>query len=163
DLGIGVLGVRDHPVDLSRLEAGVGDGRLARLDRQAHLGSPRLLRELGGADTGDGRRVTELIAVAHRGSSKATVPVTWSPRSFAPRTCTSIMPSSLAVTSPVIVMVSPGWLGAPRRIFTLLRIASGPAQSVMNRPTKPLVERRFMKMSGEPRSWARRGSWCTSW
>ncbi len=29
----------------------------------------------------------ELVAIAHRGSSNATVPVTWSPSSFAPRTC----------------------------------------------------------------------------
>ena len=35
DLGIGVLGVGDHTVDLGRVEAGVGDRRVARLDRQA--------------------------------------------------------------------------------------------------------------------------------
>ena len=41
------------------------------------------------------------------GSSSVTVPVTWSPSEFAPRTSTSIVPSSFfAVTVPVSVIVS---------------------------------------------------------
>src|SRR5262249_353980 len=163
DLGVRVLGVGDHPVDLRRFEPGVGDRRFARLDGQSQLRPSRLLRELGGADPDHGGRVTELVALAHRGSSTAPLPVTWSPMSVAPRIATSTTPSRFSVTFPVIVMVSPGWLGAPSRIFTLLRTASGPAQSVMNRPTNPFVDRMFMKMSGEPRSFARPGSWCTSW
>jgi len=57
----------------------------------------------------------------------------------------------VATTAPVIVIVSPAMFGAPSLMATDVRIASGPAQSVMKRPTKPLVLRMFMKMSGMPR------------
>src|SRR2546426_423585 len=51
--------------------------RPARLDREAHLGPPRLLGELGGTDAGDGGGGAELIALTHlppRSPSQAPSP-----------------------------------------------------------------------------------------
>jgi hypothetical protein len=67
----------------------------------------------------------------------------------------------LAVIEPEKVMVSPGRFGVPSRMFTFRIVASGPAQSVTKRPTKPLVVRMFMKTSCIPAAWAAALSWCT--
>ena len=120
DLGVGVRAEGDQAVHLGRLDAGVPQGQVDRLDGQAQLAAARLLGELGGADAGDGRLAdVGVVRHAHRappaGRSSRTVPVTWSPRLLAPRRVTSTDPrpsasaeSSLAVTEPVRVMVSSG-------------------------------------------------------
>ncbi len=129
DLRVGVGAEGHQSVDLGRLDAGVTEGEVDRLDGQAELAAPRLLGELGGSDAHDGRIAGERMPVAaHRadpsapagpdgpdGRSRRTVPVTWSPRLLAPRTVTSTAPrpssatdSSLAVTEPVSLMVSSG-------------------------------------------------------
>ena len=66
-----------------------------------------------------------------------TVPVTWSPRSLAPRietVTTPYRPSSVSdpfsVTDPVNVMVESGWFGAPSRMLTSDSRLRGPDQSV---------------------------------
>ena len=46
--------------------------------------------------------------LAHGARSRVTVPVTWSPRLFAPRSATSTVVPSLRVTEPVRTIVSPG-------------------------------------------------------
>ena len=114
DLGVGVGGERDHAVDLRRLDPGVDDRRLARLDGEPQVGAPGVLRELGRTDADDRGGIEEAVAVAHClppdpcGSTSVTVPTRWSPRLLAPRTATSMRPSSFLVTLPVIVIVSPG-------------------------------------------------------
>src|SRR5262249_4518910 len=73
------------------------------------------------------------------GSPSRTVPVAWSPRSFAARTATSITRSprsSLTFsTRPEKRSGLPGIAGAPSRILMLHSRASGPAQSVTKRAT----------------------------
>ena len=66
-----------------------------------------------------------------------TVPVTWSPRSLAPRSETVTLPyrpssvsAPFSVTDPVSVMVQSGWFGAPSRMLTSDRRLRGPDQSV---------------------------------
>ena len=54
DLGVGVRGERDQPVDVGRLEPGVGDRGGDRLAGQLHLAASGVLGELGGADADDG-------------------------------------------------------------------------------------------------------------
>ena len=72
--------------------------------------------------------------VAGRGRSArftVTVPVTWSPVVFRPRTAMSTSPSSrTSAMVPVNVSVSPAKCGTPRRMLDCFTIASGPAQSV---------------------------------
>src|SRR5581483_12326362 len=100
-----VHGERDHAVDVRRREAGIVEGRLHRLGGQAQLRAPRVLRELRRTDPGDGRLACE----RHDGSTRVTVPVTWSPRLFSPLISTSTKPlSPLDFTRPVISMVSSG-------------------------------------------------------
>jgi len=115
DLGIVVHGEGGHPVDVAGREAGVVEGGLHRLHRQAQLAAPGVLGELRGANPGNGGPIPQ--PAGHRahpppGSATRTVPVTWSPRLFAPRTSTSTRPSPpsrlFATTRPERVMVSWG-------------------------------------------------------
>ena len=84
-----------------------------------------------------------LVAVGLRlwsdvgGSATVTVPVAWSPQEFLAATSISAVASasSTATTRPRIFIVSPGRFGPPSLIATLRIFASGPAQSVTNRPT----------------------------
>ena len=59
-------------------------------------------------------------------------------------------PRILPVTLPVKRSGSSGKHGTPRRIASLMIIASGPAQSVRNRTQYPFEVRMFMNMLGEP-------------
>ena len=80
DLGVRVGGERDHAVDLRRLDAGIDDRRLTRLDGKPKVGAPGVLRELGCTDADDRGGVEETVAVAHCvppdpcGSTRVTVP-----------------------------------------------------------------------------------------
>jgi hypothetical protein len=64
-------------------------------------------------------------------------------------------------TVPRSFIVSPGRFGVPSRIATLVMRASGPAQSVTKRPTRPFVVRMFMNTSSTPERCAAPLSWCT--
>ena len=67
DLRIGVGAEGDQPVDLGRLDAGVAQGQVDRLHRQAEVTAAGLLGELGGPDAGDGGVAGVGVAVsAHR-------------------------------------------------------------------------------------------------
>src|SRR5215472_7482960 len=161
DLVVPVHGERHHAVDVGRLQTGVLERRCHRLAGEAQLRPAGVLRKLGGPDADDGGAVAERH-LEPAGKARVTVPVTCSPSRLCPTTSTSTMPSrspGLAeVTRPVILMVSPARLGAPRRMAMVFTAASGPAQSVTNRPTKPLVVRMFMKIPGIPRRRASSGS-----
>src|SRR5215472_16511771 len=167
DLGlvVPVHGERHHAVDVGRLQTGVLERGSHRLAREAELRPAGVLRELGGPDPDDRGPVAERH-LEPAGNATVTVPVTCSPRRLRPTTSTSTMPSPspwmAEVTQPVSRMVSPARLGTPRRMAMLFTAASGPAQSVTNRPMKPLVVRMFMKMPGIPRRRASSTSWWTS-
>src|SRR5215472_3255550 len=167
DLGlvVPVHGERHHSVDVGGLQPCVLERGRHRLAGKTEFLPAGVLRELGGPDPDDGGPVAE-GHLEPAGNATVTVPVTCSPRLLRPTTSTSTTPSrspGLAeVTQPVIRMVSPARLGAPRRMAMLFTAASGPAQSVTNRPTKPLVVRMFMKMPGIPRRRASSTSWWTS-
>ena len=93
-----------------------------------------------------------------------TVPVTWLPMPLAPTTRTSAVAvvtgarDGAAQHHGVARIV-----GRAEPDGDLRSTAAGPKWSVMYRPTRPLVVRMFMKMSGEPFSCASSASWCTSW
>src|SRR5581483_11183660 len=121
-LGIGVHGERREPVDLRRLDPGVGAGGDARLQRELELAAARGLGELRRADA-DHRGPPGVAMCGHDaacpvGSSSSTVPATCRPREL------------LATTEPVTVRCRYGYAGAPRRTRSALTSASGPAQSV---------------------------------
>jgi len=166
DLGIGVHREGHHAIDIVRPQAGVVDRGLDCLAGELELAAAGLLRELGLADSGDGRHSTQPTHVSASFRLSVAVPDTCSPRLLVPLNTISAKPSpssppDLPVTLPVKRSGSLGNAGTPNRIDNFVTIASGPAQSVRNRTHSPLVVRMFMNRLGEPCLLAKSRSWCT--
>ena len=103
-LQVRVHGEGHQAVDFVGRQTGIRQRIEHRLGRQPQLGSARLLREVGGTDTGNSGLTRQAHALAPIVS--LTLAVTCAPRLLLPTTSTSTMPSSTAVTSPENTVVS---------------------------------------------------------